>query len=147
MHNVVGAATRKSGPKQCAIVHRARINPCPDSATFSSDKASRARRAIKKSRGSNHNDHLANYRSPLCVVFDSASATSVLDFLHWLISSGDELVSILSCFMFAFMSSPSSKLEEVKGEDEARLFGVDDAAPSTHRSPGAGNLGDAGGGV
>lgn len=45
------------------------------------------------------------------------------------------------------MSSPSSKLEDVKGDDDARLFGVDEAAPSTHKSPGAGNRGEAGGGV
>lgn len=44
------------------------------------------------------------------------------------------------------MSSPSSKLELVRG-DEARRFGVEEAAPSTHRSPGAGRRGDAGGGV
>lgn len=84
---------------------------------------------------------------PLCVVFDSASATSVLDFLDWLFSSGDELVSILSCLMSGLMSSPSSKLEDVSGDDDARRLGVEEAAPSTHRSPGAGSRGDAGGGV
>lgn len=80
------------------------------------------------------------------MVFDSASATSVLDFL-WLLSSGDDVVSILSCLILGLMSSPSSKLEDVNGDDEARLFGVEEAAPSTHKSPGAGSLGDAGGGV
>lgn len=49
--------------------------------------------------------------------------------------------------MLGLMSSPSSRLDDVSGDDDARLFGVEDAAPSTHRSPGAGSLGDAGGGV
>lgn len=70
--------------------------------------------------------------SPLCVVLDSASANSVLDLLLWF-SSGEE--SIFSCLILGLISS--SKLELVRGE-EARLFGVDDAAPSTHRSPGGG---------
>lgn len=52
-----------------------------------------------------------------------------------------------SCLISGLISSPSSRLEEVSGEEEARRFGVDDAAPSTHKSPGAGNLGEAGGGV
>lgn len=45
------------------------------------------------------------------------------------------------------MSSPSSRLEDVKGDEEALLFGVDEAAPSTQRSPGAGRRGEASGGV
>lgn len=82
--------------------------------------------------------------SPLCVVLDSASANSVLDFLHWLLSS---VVSMRSCLMSGLISSPSSRLEEVSGEAEALRLGVDEAAPSTQRSPGAGSLGEAGGGV
>lgn len=84
---------------------------------------------------------------PLCVVFDSASATPVRDFFDWLFSSGDEVVSIRSCLITGLMSSPSSRLDDVNGDDDALLLGVEEAAPSTHKSPGAGNLGDAGGGV
>lgn len=85
---------------------------------------------------------------PLCVVFDSASATSVLDFFDCPLSSGDELVSILSCFTISgFTSSPSSRLDDVRGDAEALLLGVEEAAPSTHKSPGAGRRGEAGGGV
>lgn len=80
---------------------------------------------------------------PLCVVFDSASANSVLDRLQ-LFSSEEVVLSIFSCLIKGFMSS--SGLELVNGE-EALLFGVDDAAPSTQRSPGAGSRGEAGGGV
>lgn len=54
------------------------------------------------------------------------------------------MLSIFSCLIKGFMSS--SGLELVNGE-EALLFGVDDAAPSTQRSPGAGSRGEAGGGV
>lgn len=79
-------------------------------------------------------------------MFDSASATSVRNFFV-LLSSGDELVSIRSCLMLGLTSSPSSKLELVNGDDEARRLGVEEAAPSTQRSAGAGNLGEAGGGV
>lgn len=56
-------------------------------------------------------------------------------------------MSILSCLMWGLMSSPSSRLDGVRGDEDALLFGVEDAAPSTQRSPGAGNLGEAGGGV
>lgn len=45
------------------------------------------------------------------------------------------------------MSSPSSNPEEPTGDDDALRLGVEEAAPSTQRSPGAGSLGDAGGGV
>lgn len=83
---------------------------------------------------------------PLCVVLDSASATSVLIFLV-LPSSGLDVVSILSCLILGLTSSPSSKLLEVRGLEEALLLGVELAAPSTHKSPGAGSLGLAGGGV
>lgn len=38
-------------------------------------------------------------------------------------------------------------LVEVVNGDDALLLGVEEAAPSTHRSLGAGNLGLAGGGV
>lgn len=69
---------------------------------------------------------------PLCVVLDSASATSVRDLLQ-LCSSGED--SIFSCLILGLISS--SKLELVNG-DEALLLGVEDAAPSTHRSPGGG---------
>lgn len=83
------------------------------------------------------------WNSPLCVVFDSASANSVRDFLQWLLSS---VVSIRSCLIISGLTS-SSRLDEVSGDWEARRFGVDEAAPSTQRSPGAGNRGEAGGGV
>lgn len=70
----------------------------------------------------------------------SASATSVLDFL-WECSSGEDVVvSILSCLMMGLWSSPSSVLVEVVNGDDALRFGVEDAAPSTQRSLGAGNL-------
>lgn len=49
--------------------------------------------------------------------------------------------------MCGLISSPSSKLDDVSGDEDALLFGVEEAAPSTHRSPGAGSRGDAGGGV
>lgn len=70
----------------------------------------------------------------------SASATSVLDFL-WECSSGEEVVvSMRSCLIMGLWSSPSSVLLEVVNGDDALRFGVDDAAPSTQRSLGAGNL-------
>lgn len=49
--------------------------------------------------------------------------------------------------MVGFMSSPSSNPDDPTGEEDALLLGVEAAPPSTPRSPGAGNLGDAGGGV
>lgn len=78
---------------------------------------------------------------PLWVVLDSASATSVLFFF----SSGEELLSIRSCLILGLISSPSSNPDEPTGEEEARRLGVEDAAPSTISSPGAGNRGDVGG--
>lgn len=80
------------------------------------------------------------------MVFDSASATSVLDFF-W--SSGDPDVSIRSCLILGLISS-SGELEG-NGDVEARrlgvevsvsassrsLFGVLEAPPSSKRSGGA----------
>lgn len=57
---------------------------------------------------------------PLCIVLDSASATSVLDFF-W--SSGDPEVSMCSCLILGLMSS-SGELEGI-GDVDALLLGVD----------------------
>jgi hypothetical protein len=71
--------------------------------------------------GKKRDDHVRCMYIPLCMVFDSASAISVLDFLCP--SSGDELISIWSsCLIFGFTSS-SNELEAI-GELDALLFGV-----------------------
>lgn len=60
------------------------------------------------------------------MVLDSASATSVLDFLT---SSGDPDVSICSCLILGLISS-SGELDGI-GDVDARLLGVETpASPS-----------------
>lgn len=63
---------------------------------------------------------------PLCIVLDSASATSALDFF---ISSGELEVSICSCLIFGLISS-SGELDGM-GDVDARLLGVETPASAS----------------
>lgn len=66
---------------------------------------------------------------PLCMVLDSASATSVLDFF---VSSGELEVSMCSCLIFGLISS-SGELDGM-GDVDARLLGVETPASASGKT-------------